>query len=132
MKNYILFNAGPFLGVVDTKHEPGGVERAMEQEGQWVETDEVPANLHELTIIDGHLVPAPSGLLAERARLQAEAEMWAEKERLLRELKNTDYKAIKFAEGEMSSEDYAPTRLARAAARERINEIEESLTKKNK
>lgn len=39
-------------------------------------------------------------------------------------LKNTDYKAIKYSEGAISEEEYAPIREGRAQARERINELE--------
>lgn len=39
----------------------------------------------------------------------------------------TDYKAIKFAEGELNENDYAPIRERRRACRERINELEKML-----
>lgn len=39
-------------------------------------------------------------------------------------LTNSDYKAIKFAEGEMSKEEFAPVREQRQAWRNRINELE--------
>lgn len=39
----------------------------------------------------------------------------------------TDYKAIKYAEGEMSASEYAPIKAERAAWRARINELEEEL-----
>lgn len=42
-------------------------------------------------------------------------------------LSESDYKAIKFAEGEMSAEEYEPTRLQRRAWREEINVIEAEL-----
>ena len=42
-------------------------------------------------------------------------------------LANTDYKAIKFAEGEISDEEYTPTRLDRRAWREEINQLQEEL-----
>ncbi len=38
-------------------------------------------------------------------------------------LQSTDYKAIKYAEGEISEEEYAPIKAERARARERINEM---------
>ncbi len=40
-------------------------------------------------------------------------------------LRATDYQAIKFAEGELTEEEYAQTRLQRKAWRERINALEE-------
>ncbi len=40
-------------------------------------------------------------------------------------LTTTDYKAIKYAEGEMSESEYAPIKAERAAWRARINQLEE-------
>lgn len=42
-------------------------------------------------------------------------------------LTNSDYKAIKFAEGEMPEEEFAPIRAQRQAWRVRINELEQQL-----
>ncbi|MCX4384267.1 MAG: hypothetical protein OSJ39_00540 [Clostridia bacterium] len=42
-------------------------------------------------------------------------------------LYETDYQAIKFAEGEMGLEEYAETKAKRAAWRKRINELEEEI-----
>lgn len=39
-------------------------------------------------------------------------------------LKATDYKALKFAEGEISAEEYEPIRAERRAMREQINAFE--------
>lgn len=43
------------------------------------------------------------------------------------ELDSSDYKAIKYAEGLIKEEDYAPIREARQALRDRINELEKEL-----
>ena len=40
-------------------------------------------------------------------------------------LSKTDYKAIKFAEGWISEQDFAPVKQLRQALREEINELEE-------
>ena len=40
-------------------------------------------------------------------------------------LSETDYKAIKYAEGVMSAEEYAPIKAERQGWRDRINELEE-------
>lgn len=42
-------------------------------------------------------------------------------------LANSDYKAIKHSEGEMSEEEFAPIRIQRQSWRDRINELEEQL-----
>ena len=43
---------------------------------------------------------------------------------LKNELAESDYKAIKYAEGWYSEEEYAPIRAKRQALRNRINELE--------
>ena len=43
---------------------------------------------------------------------------------LKKQLSDTDYKAIKYAEGQLTEEEYAPTRSQRAEWRARINELE--------
>lgn len=42
-------------------------------------------------------------------------------------LANTDYKAIKYAEGEISEEEYAQTKADRQSWRSRIGELEGAL-----
>ena len=46
---------------------------------------------------------------------------------LKKNLSDTDYEAIKFGEGAMTEEEYAPYKPQRAEWRARINELEESL-----
>ena len=43
---------------------------------------------------------------------------------LKKQLSDTDYKAIKYAEGQISEEGYAPIRIQRQSYRDRINELE--------
>lgn len=43
------------------------------------------------------------------------------------ELTNSDYKAIKYAEGLLTAEEYEPTKKQRAEWRARINELEAQL-----
>lgn len=43
------------------------------------------------------------------------------------QLSATDYKAIKYAEGLISEDDYAPIKAERQALRDRINELEKEL-----
>lgn len=45
----------------------------------------------------------------------------------LGELSSTDYKAIKYAEGLISAEEYEPIKAERQALRDRINELEKQL-----
>lgn len=48
----------------------------------------------------------------------------AEIAKLKQQLADTDYEAIKYAEGWINSEDYAPIKAQRQAWRDRINELE--------
>ena len=45
-------------------------------------------------------------------------------------LRATDYLAIKFAEGELTAEEYAETKAKRRAWRAEINELQEKLKNK--
>lgn len=45
-------------------------------------------------------------------------------EELKQNLKDTDYKAIKYAEGQISEQDYASIKTLRQAWRDEINELE--------
>ena len=47
---------------------------------------------------------------------------------LKRLLADSDYKAIKFAEGQITEEEFAPIRAQRQAWRSEINELEEELS----
>jgi L-alanine-DL-glutamate epimerase-like enolase superfamily enzyme len=48
-------------------------------------------------------------------------------EMLKSELASTDYKAIKYAEGWMTDEEYAPIKAARQALRDEINALEKEI-----
>ena len=60
---------------------------------------------------------------AELKRMEAEREI----SELKAKLRDSDYKAIKFAEGELSEEEYAPTKAERRAWREKINQLESEM-----
>ena len=68
-------------------------------------------------------VVPPTPTAEEIAQQQREAEIWSLKE----QLRESDYKAIKYAEGWIAAEDYAPIKAQRQEWRERINELEELL-----
>ena len=46
---------------------------------------------------------------------------------LVNKLLSTDYKAIKYAEGLITSDEYAPIKMQRMQYREEINKLEEQL-----
>lgn len=43
-------------------------------------------------------------------------------------LTNTDYQTIKYAEGQLTAEEYEPIKVQRQAWREEINNLEKQLT----
>lgn len=47
----------------------------------------------------------------------------------MRKLRATDYKALKFAEGEISADEYEPIRIMRRELRAAINEYEQRIEK---
>ncbi len=65
--------------------------------------------------------PEPEPEPTEKEKI--EREIW----NLKGELSSTDYKAIKYAEGWISEEEYAPIKAERQALRDKINELEEKL-----
>lgn len=68
-------------------------------------------------IVDGQLVQYDHGGMTS-------SQIIKELETQHQYLDDTDYKAIKFFEGAMTEEEFAPIRTARQAARDRINELE--------
>ena len=55
-------------------------------------------------------------------------ELYCKINELKRNLNQTDYQAIKFAEGEISAEEFAPIKEQRKAWRAEINELEKQLS----
>lgn len=53
------------------------------------------------------------------------------KMKLIKNLKETDYLAIKHSEGELTDSEYLSTKLQRKRWRDEINELEEQLKKQN-
>ena len=70
-----------------------------------------PAGYHEITEEQYHNFENILGQIAEK----------------IFELKKTDFKALKFAEGWISEEEYAPIKSARQSLRDQINELEAQL-----
>ena len=62
----------------------------------------------------------------EEAILRMNSDVSAETQitELKEKLRETDYQAIKYAEGLISGEDYAPTKKQRQEWRDKINELE--------
>lgn len=64
----------------------------------------------------------------ELAKMAAEREIYELKQKL----RDTDYQAIKFAEGELPEDEYADMRAQRRAWRDRINELEAAISSKER
>lgn len=72
----------------------------------------------ELKVVDGKVVVVERIITEEEKRFQ-------EIDKLKKLLANTDYQAIKFAEGYLSAEEYEPMKIQRQEWRDRINELGE-------
>lgn len=96
---------------------------------------ELPDDARPITADDELVLAAREGERLAREneykqRAAAAAERLAKETRigeLKRMLNKTDYQAIKFAEGEMPTEEYASVKARRAAWRAEINELQETL-----
>ena len=67
----------------------------------------------------------PKDICPHKSERDKQIELWnREIFELKEELSQTDYKAIKYAEGVLTDEDYQPTGIQRQAWRKRINELE--------
>ena len=63
----------------------------------------------------------------KRNKEKRRTEIQTEIETLKQKLSDTDYQAIKYAEGQITEEDYRPIREQRQAWRDKINELESGL-----
>lgn len=80
----------------------------------------------ELVWENDALVPNPNyaNILAEKQIIEQTQNKLNQIADLKSQLAATDYQAIKFAEGWISAEDYAPIKASRQALREQINALE--------
>lgn len=92
----------------------------------WEKTLE-PKEGFKVKFLDGawqyEAIPEPEPEPEPTEKEKTEREIW----NLKGKLSATDYKAIKYAEGWISEEEYAPTKAERQAFRDKINELEEKL-----
>lgn len=87
-------------------------------------------------IVDGKLVElTPAEIAAVEAERIAYESSREYKEALIIELKSqlsaTDYKALKFMEGWLTEEEYAPIRAERQIIRDEINRLEDEIRQKD-
>lgn len=102
--------------------------------GVVIETKEKPHNKKYIQLERALPVPQKNGYLPKLNMNDSkvwydlcETEKHKEKEEieiLKKKLSNTDYKAIKYAEGQLTEEEYGPIKQERQSWRNRINELE--------
>ena len=73
--------------------------------------------------VDGKYVE----ITKEEQDINANVPVEFEIQELKEKLKNSDYQAIKYAEGWLSEEEYAPVKAKRQQWRDRINELEQEV-----
>ena len=101
---------------VDNVHEEveTWAEKEVNELGKEVEVEK--SKVHIVCDLVAHFYPKRE--LTEKQKAKARIKVLKE------ELANTDYQAIKYAEGWLSEEEYAPIKAQRQAYREEINELE--------
>jgi hypothetical protein len=112
----------------DVQYEDGhlgnmtqSAERAYKR--GWDLSQNIPIEDVEVSDVNGFYYPkelcpmkTEQDLLKDQYRLEIQ--------QLKKQLSDTDYKAIKYAEGQISEEEYASVRELRQSYRDRINELE--------
>ncbi len=80
----------------------------------------------------GKEIAVENGKVVARDRVVTQEEINTQKiAELKQNLLNTDYQAIKYAEGELTEEEYAPIKAQRKEWRTEINRLEEELKNGN-
>ena len=121
-------NAPTGVWFYDVQYEDGhlgnmtqSAERAYKR--GWDLSNNIPVEDVQQSDINGYYYPkelcpmkTEEDLLKDQYRLEIT--------QLKKQLSDTDYKAIKFAEGQISESEYASVRAERQSYRDRINELE--------
>lgn len=91
-----------------------------------IEHNYIPIADTETSDVNG--LTYPKELCPHKSEHDLQVEVWnREIFELKEELNRTDYKAIKYAEGVMTDDEYQPVGIQRQAWRHRINELEEMI-----
>lgn len=86
-----------------------------------IDKQEVPKKVGYKTILVKDSINGIGFYRLEKTKELEEIEIFKQK------LSETDYKAIKYAEGQISQEEYLPIKEQRQAWRDKINELEAGL-----
>lgn len=122
-----------YYEVVNVREETKVIKEAYSQEETYfneelgvdeVKVVEYPAVTKTYITCDVLVKDRPQISEEVKAQMLAKRNALKEIEELKQKLKDTDYQAIKFAEGFYSIEEYAPIKAQRQSWRDRINELE--------
>lgn len=87
----------------------------------------LPDKYSYYAVIDGKFVINRRTPSAEELIVDNKQIVLKEIKELKQKLFDTDYQAIKYAEGQLTADEYGATKIQRQVWRNRINELEESL-----
>lgn len=121
---YEIFNVREETKVVKEAYSEEEVYWNEETEQEETRIVEFPAITKTYLTCDILVKDRPQISEEVKAQMLAKRNALKEIEELKQKLKDTDYQAIKFAEGFYSIEEYAPIKAQRQSWRDRINELE--------
>ena len=106
------------------------LRKAIPETSDFIFVDKLPQVIpyrQVLKVVDNALTVENLQLSAEQEKNISIMEINAQINALKEQLAETDYKALKFIDGEFTEEEYAPIRKERKACRIKINELEKCL-----
>lgn len=124
----IIYNKsdGKVLNITSESNSEN-LRKAIPESNDFIFVDELPEyNFYrqKLSVKNGSLIVENLILTAEQEKQIIKIETLSEIEKLKEFLNSTDYKALKFIDGALTEEEYAPIREERQKARDKINELE--------
>lgn len=112
---------------ITSESNADNLRKSIPETNDFIFVDELPKYdfyRQKLLIKDEGLIVENLILTAEQEKQIIKIETLSEIEKLKEFLNNTDYKALKFIDGALTEEEYAPIREERQKARDKINELE--------
>ena len=115
---------------ITSKSDADELRKAIPETYDFIFVDTLPQVTpyrQTLKVVDNALSVEDLQLTAEQEKEVSIMEINIQINTLKEQLAETDYKALKFIDGEFTEEEYAPIREERKNYRTRINELEECL-----
>lgn len=112
---------------ITSESNADNLRKSIPETNDFIFVDELPKYdfyRQKLLVKDEGLIVENLILTAEQEKQIIKIETLSEIEKLKEFLNNTDYKALKFIDGALTEEEYAPIREERQKARDKINELE--------